>query len=203
MGWWQIGLIALNVIVVGAIGFMLVTFLRARRQSQPTAPRPARVIESPPKPLSPDSPTLFVSPPSEPTVRMNPSPPKVTPRPAGIASRPPVQPTAVKRPAATSGLMAELKSNLRAAKGAWSGTLVSYQTHSWDSGADEINSLPSDIREELAQVYADIALANSIVWLATELSRRNQNLDENYTKLRTAIGERLGTVMARLNQPAR
>ena len=72
--------------------------------------------------------------------------------------------------------------------------MLSFQTHAWDTSQDEVHKLPANVREDLTQAYVDMRLANSIVWLSTELGRRSQNLDENYIKLCTSIAVRLDRI---------
>lgn len=91
-------------------------------------------------------------------------------------------------------LVAEVKNNRRIATEPWVGKLLSFQTHAWDTNQDEVHKLPANVREDLAQAYLDMRLANSIVWLSTELGRRSHNLDENYMKLCTNIAVRLNRI---------
>jgi len=91
-------------------------------------------------------------------------------------------------------LVAEVENNRRIATEPWTGKLLPFQTEVWDTNPDEIHTLPANFREDLTEAYTDIRLANSIVWLSTELGRRSHNLDENYMKLRANIAERLNRV---------
>ena len=91
-------------------------------------------------------------------------------------------------------LVDEIESNRKIAAEPWAGKLLSFQTGMWDARQDEVNKLPANLREDLAQVYIDIRLANSIVRLSTEFSHRTQNLDEHYIKLRTNIAQRLDRI---------
>jgi hypothetical protein len=88
-------------------------------------------------------------------------------------------------------LISEIENNRRIAAQPWSGTLFSFQTKVWDSNQDQLQLLPVNLREELKEAYFDISLANSIVWLATEMGRRSEHLDESYTKLCSGIAQRL------------
>ena len=56
--------------------------------------------------------------------------------------------------------------------------------------------MPANLREDLTQAYVDMRLANSIVWLSTEIGHRSKNLDENYVKMCTNIAERLDRITA-------
>jgi hypothetical protein len=57
-----------------------------------------------------------------------------------------------------------------------------------------VHSLPPDILAELADAYSDMALANSITWLSTEMSRRSPSLDDSYAKLKASVATRLNRV---------
>ena len=138
--------------------------------------------------------------------------PQVTP-PA--AKQPEAAPPAAKQPVTTSPpspqpssppssspppkpimpeLISEIENNRRIAAQPWSGTLFSFQTRVWDSNQDQLQLIPANLREELKEAYFDISLANSIVWLATEMGRRSEHLDESYTKLCSGIAQRLSRI---------
>ena len=48
-----------------------------------------------------------------------------------------------------------------------------------------------------------MSLANSIVWLATEMGRRSESLDDSYLKLRVSISGRLDQIRGRLGSASR
>lgn len=97
-------------------------------------------------------------------------------------------------------LVAEVENNHRIATEPWTGELLPFQTGVWDTSPDKVHILPANLREALTETYTDMRLANSIVWLSTELGRRTHNLDENYMKLRTNIAERLDRIKPLLEQ---
>ena len=97
-------------------------------------------------------------------------------------------------------LVAEVENNHRIATKPWTGELLPFQTGVWDTSPDKVHILPANLREALTETYTDMRLANSIVWLSTELGRRTHNLDENYMKLRTNIAERLDRIKPLLEQ---
>ncbi len=99
-------------------------------------------------------------------------------------------------------LVTEVENNKRIAAEPWTGKLLLFQTHVWDKSSDEINTLPANLRQDLIQAYVDMRLANSIVWMSTELGRRSPNLDENYRKMCTNIGARLDVIAPSLKQSA-
>ncbi len=97
-----------------------------------------------------------------------------------------------------SDLFAEIEYNRRIANKEWDGELHLFHSKAWDNRGNEVHSLAVEIRNEIMEAYSDIALANSITWLATEMSRRSPGLDESYSKLRASIATRLNTVRQQL-----
>ena len=95
-------------------------------------------------------------------------------------------------------LLAEVKDNYKIAAEPIDDNLLTFQTDVWDAHHYQVDKLPGDLRDDLEQVYTDIRLANSLAWLSTEFSRRTPSLDENYTKLRTSISEKLDKIKVRL-----
>jgi hypothetical protein len=98
-------------------------------------------------------------------------------------------------------LNAEIEYNRRIASSDWSGEPQPFVTRAWDNRGEEVHALPVDLRNELTEAYSDMALANSITWLSTEMGRRSQSLDESYLKLRSSVAERLNRVKLRLSHP--
>jgi hypothetical protein len=94
----------------------------------------------------------------------------------------------------------EIENNYKVASQPWSGELFPFQTDVWDKNPTEVHTLPNDIQESLTQAYADVRLANSIVWLSTELGRRSSNLDENYKKLCASVASRFEKIIPLLRQ---
>ncbi len=90
-----------------------------------------------------------------------------------------------------SNLDRELDSNLTIASTPWAYKLLQFQTSVWDSKHGEHEQLMTSHTQELIQLYVDIALANNIVWLSTELGHRSKELDESYIKLCKGIAERI------------
>jgi hypothetical protein len=97
-------------------------------------------------------------------------------------------------------LFAEIETNRRIATKEWTGDLQAFQTRAWDNRGEEFHSLAVEIRNELTEAYSDMALANSISWLSSEMSRRSPSLDESYTKLRTSVATRLNKVSVLLSE---
>jgi hypothetical protein len=97
-----------------------------------------------------------------------------------------------------SKLIAEIEDNRRLSSSEWVGELQPFKTNVWDNQGEEVHSLPTEIRNELGEAYSDMALANSITWLSTEMKRRSPSLDESYTRLRNNISERLNRIITQL-----
>ena len=121
--------------------------------------------------------------------------PKARPSAAAVAA--PKQPEP-----SVPDLYAEIEYNRRLATGEWAGQLQSFQTHAWDNRGDEVHSLPAEVRTELTEAYSDMALANSITWLSTEMARRSPSLDDSYLKLRGSVATRLNKVRYQLGDLA-
>jgi hypothetical protein len=105
---------------------------------------------------------------------------------------------------AAPDLAQELKNNLELATQTWTGELLPFQNEAWNAlqaEVDEVDKLPENVRDELAQAYIDVRLANSIVRLSTQFNHRSHDLNENYAKLRTSIAERLNKTKALLEEP--
>ncbi len=97
-------------------------------------------------------------------------------------------------------LLVEVENNRKVATEPWSGELLPFQTEVGLTNQDEVHKLPVNLRDGLTQAYNDIRLANGVVWLATELGRRSQNLDEYYIKLGRNIAAGLDKVAPLLEQ---
>jgi len=97
-------------------------------------------------------------------------------------------------------LLAEVENNHRIATESWAGKLLPFYTSVWDRSVEAVHTLPANLQGELRQAYVDMGLANSIVWLSTELGHRSHNLDESYIKLCTSIAARLDGVIPLLKR---
>jgi len=93
-------------------------------------------------------------------------------------------------------LLVEIENNRRIASEYSKGELTPFETKVWDGDYYEAHTLPPNLRHELLQAYIDIHLANTIVWLWTELGRRTPNLKERYETIRIKIADRLDKVIS-------
>lgn len=93
-----------------------------------------------------------------------------------------------------ASLFAEVKNNYRIATEPLTDKLLPFQSDAWGAHQYEVNKLPTNLRDDLEQVYTDISMANSIVWVSTEFNRRTQSLDMHYRQLCTSIAERLDRI---------
>jgi hypothetical protein len=69
--------------------------------------------------------------------------------------------------------------------------MVSFQTKAWDASGGKVDSVSSDLYGDLMEAYADMRLANTLVWLSSDVGRKNKDLDESYLTLCNKIAERL------------
>ena len=93
-----------------------------------------------------------------------------------------------------SDILREVEMNLVIAATPWTGKLLPFQTYVWDAECGEVDCLPANSQSELVEAYADMHLANRIVWLSTDVGRRSKDLDESYIKMCAQIAERLNRV---------
>ena len=93
-----------------------------------------------------------------------------------------------------ASLFAEVENNHRIATEPLTDKLRPFLSDAWGAHQYEVNKLPTNLRDDLEQVYTDISMANSIVWVSTEFNRRTQSLDMHYRQLCTSIAERLDRI---------
>jgi hypothetical protein len=94
-----------------------------------------------------------------------------------------------------SDLVMELETNRTIATTPWSDKLVPFQNNCWNTAHGRFEGLDVNIHQELIQLYADINLANHIVWMGNEIGHRSQDLNESYLKLRVSIANRISNVL--------
>ena len=172
MSWWQIALIILGAIMAGLLVGYLLNYLIVIIM--------ARLRK---KPANKPQTTAVIREPPKTTVK---------PETAAVVLEPPKT--------TVPDLFVEIENNQRIASQTWTGNLQPFQTKVWDTKRDEVHLLPAELREELTQAYFDMSLANSIVWLATEMGRRSSSLDESYLKLCASIADRLNRLKSPLEQ---
>ena len=93
-----------------------------------------------------------------------------------------------------SDLLAEVKHNREIATRPLGDKLPPLETRVWDAHLYTVLELPANLRDDQEQVYIDIRLANSLVWLSTEFGRRTPDLNVNYVKLSAKIAEGLNKI---------
>ena len=96
---------------------------------------------------------------------------------------------------AKSDFITELQTNLTIANTPWADKLISFQTKCWTTNHGESNPLLTSHHQELIQLYVYIGLANNIVWLATEIGHRSQELDDSYIKLCQGIADNIKKIL--------
>jgi hypothetical protein len=92
-------------------------------------------------------------------------------------------------------LLTEIEANYRLAGKPLDDTMSAFETKTWDQDKEMSAKLPADVREDLSQAYVDMRLANSIVWLSTELGRQSDDLTQSYHKLCRNITNRLERII--------
>ncbi len=85
----------------------------------------------------------------------------------------------------------EIKTNLRIATIPWDGKPLPFQTKIWDTNMSEFDSLITEHGSDLGQAYIDMAMANQIVWLYTEIGYKSDDLERSYKQLCAMVAERL------------
>jgi hypothetical protein len=99
-----------------------------------------------------------------------------------------------------SKIYKELELNFKIAKTLGTGTLVPFQTNSWDSEqANHIEPEFEEMRNEISEAYVDIRLANSVIWLSNEVGQRSSDLDKGYGQLCGKIAGQLKQILSSLN----
>ncbi len=195
MDWWQTVLIILASIVVGLLVGGLLSYLIARLLKMPFLKKreTIAVVEEQLQPTALDLRAGVENDRGKVRIAQFLKMPLLKKRETTAVVEEQLKPTA-------SDLSAEVESNRRTATEPWTGKLLPFETSVWDTSGDKVHTLPANLREDLTQAYADMRLANSIVWLSTELGRRSENLDENYMKLCTDIAAKLKRITPLLKQ---
>ena len=94
----------------------------------------------------------------------------------------------------------ELETNLTIATAPWKDRPVPFQTTCWEAKIEKVEPGKVSHLQDLIQLYADINLANNVVWLATEIGHRSKELDESYLKLSSGIAERIKGIIPMFNE---
>lgn len=94
----------------------------------------------------------------------------------------------------------ELETNLTIATAPWKDQPVPFQTACWEAKIEKVEPGMVSHLQDLIQLYADINLANNVVWLATEIGHRSKELDESYLKLSSGIAERIKGIIPMFNE---
>jgi hypothetical protein len=92
-------------------------------------------------------------------------------------------------------LVKEVEANLIIAATAVKGKLVSFCSDIIDANSNWLNSLSSQIQEDLSEAYTDIRLANTLVWLSNDMGRQSSETENGYLELCNKIAERLESVV--------
>ena len=191
MEWWQVLLMFVASLAVGVlIGALIYYLLKqlAKRREMASMTREQEVDESVIEPVI-EQPVIEEPVTQEPIIEE-----PVTQEP--VIEEPVAQEPVTKKQVqvALPELLEEIINNRRIATTPWAGKLLPFQTGTWETLQGNVNKVPANIHDDLAQIYIDIRLANSIVRLATDFNRRSGSLDESYKKLCTGIAEKLNRI---------
>ena len=96
-------------------------------------------------------------------------------------------------------LLSEIRTNLKIATTPWTGKPLRFETTKMDNNKGEFDSLISDYRADIREAYTDMAMANNIVWLVTDLGAGSKDLEDSYVKLCVKISERLSKLLQALS----
>jgi len=213
--WWQILLLILAFAIIGVFLGVSVSYLILKFQKRDVTFlsaltfRPARRYKSMPiREWRSFSETST----SEESLAEKPAPAPVEEKPVIAPTAPSPVAEAPKAPAPTwtppaaqetpdlavSSLFVEVKHNYEVATQPPGDKLSPLETSVWDKHFYEIEKLPPNVREDLEQVYIDIRLVNSLVWLSNEFGRRTPELERNYTRLCNNIIGRLDRIVQSL-----
>ena len=113
-----------------------------------------------------------------------------------IVNRQPPHAGEVQNDLRKSDFIKELEKNLAIANTPWSGKVTSFQSKSWDAWHGEGDKSLTPHIQEIIQLYVDISLANNIVWMATVLDHRSNELDKSYIKLCANVAARTKSIMS-------
>ncbi len=216
MEWWQVLLMFVASLAIGVLIGALIYYLRkylAKRREMASMTREQEVGESVIEPVIEEpvieqpviqepvikEPVIEEPVIEEPVIEQPVSQEPVIEEP--VIKEPVIEEPVVKEPAtkkrvkvALPELLEEIVNNRRIAATPWAGKLLPFQTSTWETLQDNVNKVPANIHDDLAQIYIDIRLANSIVRLATDFNRRSGSLDESYQKLCTGIAEKINRI---------
>jgi len=92
-------------------------------------------------------------------------------------------------------LLVELEKNLDLAIDPKITKLKPFQTDIWDTIVGIPETLASDIKWQLTEVYLDIYEANNIIWFLTQFNYKSPELDDQYVGVCTRISDRLNKIV--------
>ena len=88
-------------------------------------------------------------------------------------------------------LMAELERNLELVRAASGDTMAALETEVWERNQRLVRGLPTERRETLESVYADVGLLNRLAWMSSQFGRRSPDMVKQYLDLSRRIGNSL------------
>jgi hypothetical protein len=88
-------------------------------------------------------------------------------------------------------LLWEIERNRKTVREFSGNDLLPLKTDAWDRSLPIVRRLAGDVRNKIEDTYADIAVLNQLVWLASEFDRHGPNLRQGYVDLSASIAARL------------
>ena len=87
--------------------------------------------------------------------------------------------------------LAEIGYNLKIANTPWNGKPLPFKTNIMDNNPGAFDTWWATHISDIKEAYADMAMANNIVWMVTELGATGKEFETGYIKLCSKIFERL------------
>jgi hypothetical protein len=192
MNWWQLLLYFLGLVIVSALVGLLLGYMVRRIKNKPwpiTWPNHrSRIVSSGNQAIVPTTRTLPSPPPRNDSVTNQQDLiegyiQKVKPVLEVESEDTPVLPK--------SDLLVEVEDNLAIAKSPLRNKLVLFRTRVFEENLNSGDILPQGLKDELAEAYTDMTLANMLVGLYTDIGSNSQEISGSYSRLCGKIAERL------------
>lgn len=199
MNWWQLTLYFLGLVAISALLGLLLGYILRRLKNKPwpfSWPNNGNHNV-----LSPGKKTVI------PVTRIpqNPSTGNISPGP--FPKRVEDYNNKIKQPIVVKGtsndkskLLIEIESNLKIAKLPQEGKLVTFNTTVFEANLRQSEFLPPELKDELAEAYTDMTLANVLVGLSTDIGSESREIHDSYARLCGKIAERLEKAVATLSR---
>ncbi len=198
MNWWQLTLYFLGLVAISALLGLLLGYIVRRIKNKPwpfSWPNNGNRNV-----LSPGKSTVI------PVIRIAQNPPAGNVTPDRSPNRVEDHKNNIKQPIAgqvtsndKSKLLIEIESNLKIAKFPHGGKLATFNTTVFEANLRQSEILPPELKDELAEAYTDMTLANVLVGLSTDIGSESREIYDSYARLCGKIAERLEKAVATLS----